>query len=239
MKAMILSAGLGSRLYPYTKNKPKALVQINNKTQLEIVIMRLIKYGFHDIIINIHHFASQIIDYLNANNNFGCSITISDESDCLLDTGGGMKKAAWFFDDGNPFLVHNVDVYTTLDLTQLYQAHQKADTLATLAVKSRTTTRPFLINSENIICGWRNTSTGEERIVREEDQPLTPIGFSGIQVLHPKLFSYITEEGTFSMTDVYLRLAEDHDILAFHHDDDVWIDMGKKENLQKVKEFIV
>lgn len=238
MKAMILAAGLGTRLQPLTNDKPKALVEIKGKTELELVINRLAHFGFKDIIINVHHFADQIVAYLEQKNNFGCSITISDETDELLDTGGGIKKASWFFDDGQPFLVHNVDVYTDLDLLALYNTHKKANVLATLAVQRRDTTRPFLVNDQNLLCGWKNNISGEVNIIGGEGHELNTKGFSCIHVMDPKVFDLIYEKGTFSITHTYLRLAKDHNILTYSHDQDLWMDLGRKENLELLSKYL-
>ena len=161
MKAMIFAAGLGTRLKPLTDNKPKALVEVGGKTMLELVILKLKEAGFNEIVINIHHFGQQIIDYLKANNNFGLTIHISDERDYLLDTGGGIKKATPFLMGNEPFLVHNVDIFSNVDLRQLYENHLKSGATATLLVSQRKTARHLLFNKENKLCGWHNNETGE------------------------------------------------------------------------------
>ena len=161
MKAMIFAAGLGTRLKPLTDNKPKALVEVGGKTMLELVILKLKEAGFNEIVINIHHFGQQIIDYLKANNNFGLTIHISDERDYLLDTGGGIKKATPFLMGNEPFLVHNVDIFSNVDLRQLYENHLKSGATATLLVSQRKTARYLLFNKENKLCGWHNNETGE------------------------------------------------------------------------------
>ena len=161
MRAFILAAGLGTRLKPLTNSVPKALVKINDKTLLEILIDKLILSGFNKIIINVHHFANQVIDFINQN-NFSAEIVISDESDKLLDTGGGLKKAAWFFDDGKPFLVHNVDILSNIDLKKMYNFHLQNNTLAALAIRKRKSTRYLLFTDDNNLCGWMNEKTGEQ-----------------------------------------------------------------------------
>ena len=223
-KAMILAAGLGTRLYPLTKDCPKALIEYNGKTLLQVTIESIKNSGFRNIIINVHHFPEMIIDYLNNNNNFGAEITISDESDSLLETGGGLQKASWFFDSGS-FLVHNVDVITDLNLESLYFYHLSSNNLATLAVMERDTTRPLLMNKRNQLCGWRNKLTGEEIMVRNE-QNLIEVGFSGIYVLRPEIFGLIIETGSFSIMPVFLRLAKGHKIGMYKHEG-IWKDMGK------------
>lgn len=223
-KAMILAAGLGTRLYPLTKDKPKALVEHNGKTLLQITIEKLKFYGFCQIIINVHHFAEMIIEYLHRNNNFGISVDISDEREMLLETGGGLKKASWFFDSG-PFLVHNVDVISDIDLSLLYKYHSENNNLATLVVNKRETTRPFMMNREHILCGWKNNITGDEVMTRDEPE-LTEVGFAGIYILDPSIFSFIHEEGRFSIIPAFLRIAASQKIGLYLHEGK-WSDMGK------------
>jgi Nucleoside-diphosphate-sugar pyrophosphorylase involved in lipopolysaccharide biosynthesis/translation initiation factor 2B, gamma/epsilon subunits (eIF-2Bgamma/eIF-2Bepsilon) len=238
MKAMILAAGMGTRLQPLTLTKPKALVEVKGIPMLEIVIKRLIKFGFTDIIINIHHFGDQIVDFLERNNNFGISITLSDERDLLLDTGGGLLKAKDFFADGKPFLVHNVDILTNLDLGQLFAAHTNSNSLATLAVKERKTSRSLLIGADQSLCGWKNHQSGKTIIAKGVEANLQPIAFSAVYVLNPSIFPLITENGVFSVMDVFLRLAASHSIQTFRHDQDFWIDLGRVENLKEAKQYI-
>jgi NDP-sugar pyrophosphorylase family protein len=235
-KAMIFAAGLGTRLRPLTDNKPKALIEIGSTPLLGIILKKLTSQGFNDIIINIHHFGEQILDYISKN-NFGASISISDERDLLLDTGGGLKKAAWFFSDGQPFLVHNVDVMCDLDLNTLYEHHLKFNPLVTLSVKDRTTSRSFLVNNSNELCGWRSNQTGELRHIRGILKELRPIAFDGVQIISPALFDKITEDGVFSITDLYLRLCKTEKILVLQHDK-FWLDMGKKENFEEAEKHI-
>ena len=235
---MILAAGMGTRLQPLTLTKPKALVEVKGVPMLEIVIRRLIKYGFKDIVINVHHFAEQVISFLKERNNFGISITISDESDLLLDTGGGLLKARPLLDEGEPFLLHNVDVLTNFNLTDLYQFHLKHKPLATLAVKDRPTSRSFLINNKKELSGWKNNETGKTIIAKGIEQELTPIAFSCVHVIDPKIFNYITETGVFSITDTYLRLAKEHQIITWSHNNDVWFDLGRVANLREAEEHM-
>jgi NDP-sugar pyrophosphorylase family protein len=230
MKAMIFAAGLGTRLYPHTHATPKALIKIKNKPLIEIAIRRLIIFGYNEIIINVHHLADQIEEFVRNNNNFGISITFSDERAQLLDTGGGLKKASWFFDDKKPFLVHNVDVISTLDLTRLAEVHSNSKAMVTLAVRNRPSSRYLLFDNQNCLSGWENVKTGEKIIVNPT--PVSyPMAFSGIQVIEPEIFKYMTLEGTFSIIDVYLKLTADHLIKAFEHNDSIWMDVGKPENL--------
>jgi NDP-sugar pyrophosphorylase family protein len=238
MKAMILAAGMGTRLKPLTLTKPKALVEVKGKPMLEIVIRRLIRFGFTDIIINVHHFADQIIDFLKLNRNFGISIAISDETNLLLDTGGGLLKAKDFFDDGKPFLVHNVDILTDLHLTDLYNSHLTLKPLATLAVKERSTSRSLLIDRNQELSGWKNNQSGKIIIAKGSESALLPIAFSAVYVVNPEIFPLITESGVFSIMDVFLRLAGHYPILTYRHDQDFWIDLGRVENLKEAEFYM-
>jgi NDP-sugar pyrophosphorylase family protein len=241
MKAMILAAGLGTRLRPLTNDRPKALVEVAGHTLLEITLRRLASFGIQEVIINVHHFAGMVVDYLKKNGNFGMRIEISREDDVLLDTGGGLKKAAWFFlQDGpaqEPFLIHNVDVISTIDFARMLTLHRDHDALATLAVQQRDTSRHLLFDERGRLCG-RQTGTNPPEIVRPSQQ-LTPLAFSGIHILSPQLLSLITEQGVFSIVTTYLRLAaEGHRIIAFRADEYYWRDLGKPENItQAIADF--
>jgi NDP-sugar pyrophosphorylase family protein len=238
MKAMIFAAGLGTRLLPLTSDRPKALVELNGITLLEMVISRLRDAGVTEIIINVHYLAGMIVDFIRSRRFPGVDLYISDESELLLDTGGGLKKAAWFFDDGRPFFVHNVDVLTSLDLKKMYASHAASGALASLAVMDRDTARHFLFDDTGTLCGWQNSLSGETCITRKGTSTAGKLAFSGIQVLNPGFPDRITEKGAFSIRDVYLRLAEHHTIKAFRHDGDAWFDLGKKENLVKAAEYL-
>jgi NDP-sugar pyrophosphorylase family protein len=215
MKAMILAAGLGTRLRPLTDTRPKALVELSGRTLLEITIERLRAFGISDVIINVHHFADMLVEYLNANGNFGMHVEISRE-DPLLDTGGGLKKAAWFFrDDTEPFVLHNVDVLSTIDLQRMAQFHKDNQALATLAVQDRPTSRPLAFDEH-----LRLRSRGPG------------LAFSGIHIISPGLLSMLTEEGAFSIIHSYVRLAaHDYKILGFRADEYYWRDLGKPDDL--------
>ena len=228
MKAMILAAGLGTRLKPLTDTIPKALVKVDGVTLLEQSLLHLKKSGINQVIINVHHFAGQIIEYLKVNHEFGMKITISDESGELLDTGGGLKKASWFFNDLNPFIVQNVDVISDLDLKKVVDYHFEKKSLATLVVKERETSRYFLFDDNLTLCGWENVKTGERLIPKQTATAFRQLAFSGIQVMDPEIFNFITETGRFSLTGMYLRLSTDYKIAGFIDKDSFWADAGKK-----------
>ena len=234
MRAMILAAGLGTRLQPLTDNLPKALVKIRDKTLLQIAINNLVRNGFDKIIINVHHFAEQVINFIGQN-NFGADISFSDERDKLLDTGGGLKKASYFFNDGKPFLLYNVDVISNLDLKTLYQANIKSNSIATLAVRKRESSRYLLFNSENILCGWKNTKTGE-LISSCNIDLLDEFAFSGIHIIDPKIFSLMPDDDVFSMIDLYLNIMRENKIIAHIDNDSFWLDVGKTESLKIAEE---
>ena len=238
MKAMIFAAGLGTRLRPLTNTIPKALVEVNGIPLLEIVLTRLRRCGFQDIIINIHHFADRIREFLHAKRNFGLNIHLSHERDELLDTGGGLKYASWFLDDGSPFLVHNVDILSDIDLQEFYRTHLHTSALATLAVTSRNSTRCLLFDHHNTLCGWKNRQTQEIKMARTTISEPIPLAFSGIHVISPAIFTMMPELKIFSIIDVYLKVAATEKIMAFHHDHTLWIDLGKKENLPSAGDIL-
>lgn len=238
MKALILAAGLGTRLKPLTDNKPKALIEINGTSLLELIITRLIRFGFNQIIINVHHFADDIIKFLNMKNNFGIEIVVSNEKDLLLDTGGGLKKAGWFFDDEKPFLVHNADILSNIDLGVLYSSHNSLNSSVTLAVQARYSTRYLLFDEEKILCGWRNEVSNETKITRAPSGELTPLGFSGIHIIDPEIFRFMPDVEVFSIVDFYLDIASKHQITYFDHSGSIFLDLGNKENLMRAKEIM-
>jgi len=222
---MILAAGLGTRLKPFTDEHPKALFESEGTTLLEHSLRHLRNHGITEVIINVHHFPDQILQFLELNGNFGMRIAISDETDMLLETGGGLKKAAWFFADCDAFAVRNVDVITSLDLTAMIRMHLAAKPLATLAVRKRATARYFLFDEKMRLSGWINKRTGEQRIRRLKKR-LTPLAFSGIQVMSPGIFPLITETEKFSLTNLYVRLCEDHVIQGYEDRSPLWKDAG-------------
>ena len=235
---MIFAAGLGTRLKPFTETMPKALVTIAGIPMIEILIKHLQKNGITDIIVNVHHFAGQVIEFLKLNNNFGANISISHEEEILLDTGGGLKKAGWFFDDLQPFLVQNVDVISDLKYHDMLGFHTGSKSIATLAVSNRETSRYFLFDDSMQLCGWENARTGEVKIVRKEIRNLTRFAFSGIHMIDPEIFRLINQNGKFPIVDTYLELAATHKITGFEHNPENWVDMGKPEELVKAKSIL-
>ena len=237
MKAMIFAAGLGTRLQPLTNNKPKALVEVNGKTLLETAINKIIRAGINEVIINVHHFAQQVIDFVKEKNSFGIEIRFSDESAQLLDTGGGLKKASWFLKGGEPFLVYNVDILSDIDLRHLINFHKENKVLVTLAVRDRKTSRYLLFDKEITLCGWQNVKTSEMKISRDK-QGLMPYAFSGIHIIEPAIFNLMTESGRFSIIDVYLKLAKECRILGYDHSETQWLDLGRIENLKEAEKLL-
>jgi len=237
-KAMILAAGLGTRLRPLTDDRPKALVEIGGRTLLEIALARLRAFGIREVIVNVHHFADMMIDYLQAHRHFGMRIEVSRE-EILLDTGGGLKQAAGFFleDSGRdePFLLHNVDVVSTIDLGRMLQFHHQHRPLATLAVQGRQSSRVLLFDDRLQLCGRRFVRDQRTEWARPE-QPVQELAFCGIHVISPRLFTLMKEEGVFSIIAPYLRLAgEGEAIMAFRADESYWRDLGKPESLAQAE----
>jgi NDP-sugar pyrophosphorylase family protein len=237
MKAMILAAGLGTRLRPLTDDRPKALVEVGGRTLLEITLSRLRQFGVRQVIINVHHFADKLVEYLNANHNFGMQIEVSRE-DILLDTGGGLKKAAWFFLEDpsrrdEPFILHNVDVISTIDLARMVQFHNERKAMATLAVKARETSRYLLFDEQFRLGGRLSSPNQQAEFVRTSPQlQMQALAFSGIHVISPRLLSMMTEDGSFSILTSYLRLAEQgKQIIGFRADEYYWRDLGRPESV--------
>jgi len=229
---MLLAAGLGTRLKPFTDKHPKALAVVNNKTLLQRNIEYLQQYHIKNVIVNVHHFAEQIIAAIEQNNGWKSNITISNEVDEVLETGGGLQKASWFFKDDENFLLMNVDMLTDLNLQQMIEQHINSNALATLAVTNRTSSRYLLFDETNRLCGWRNVQTKEEKLPRAANT-LFEKAFSGIQIIRTELLSLIQQQGKFSMIDVYLSLAANHTIQGFEHSNSKLIDVGKPESLLK------
>jgi NDP-sugar pyrophosphorylase family protein len=249
MKAMVFAAGLGTRLRPLTNNRPKALVTVAGRTLLEITLTRLRTFGVREVILNVHHFADQVVAYLATNQNFGMRIEISRE-EALLDTGGGLKKAAWFFlepgaDANQPFLIHNVDVLSAIDLSRMAQFHAQRNALATLAVAERATSRPLLFDAHNQLLGraaankTQTMSAAGPSLLGTRDSanagntnPGIVLAFAGIHIVSPRIFAELDEQGAFSIIDAYVRLAARGEmILGFRADGSYWRDLGRPDDL--------
>lgn len=249
---MILSAGLGTRLKPWTDHHPKALAVVNGKSLLQRNVEYLQGFGIREVVVNVHHFAHQIIEAVNQNNGWGSNINISNETDEVLETGGGLLKAAPFLRGNAPFVLMNVDILTDLDLGLMMKDHFEHKPLATLATSSRQTSRYLLFDEQNKLCGWRNVNTGEERpgkpappdplkgeLPTQPPDPLKgeppthtiPKAFSGIHVIDPVIFSLVQRQGKFSMIDVYLDLMQERTIRSFDHSGVKFIDVGKPESI--------
>ncbi len=235
MKAMIFAAGMGRRLGKITETIPKALVDINGKTVLHRAVEKCTSAGFGDIIINVHHFAGMVEEEAEKLNRMGFSVSVSDERDKLLENGGGLYKARHFF-DREPFLLYNVDIVSDLDLSSLYRLHTEKRGLATLAVRNRPGKRFLLIDSSGRLRGWRNISTGEQILAGTVDEELTEIAFSSMHIADPVIFNYMGD-GIYTLIDLYLRLAADHEIFTLKHDDGYWVDIGTPESLEVVRKL--
>lgn len=237
MKAMILAAGLGTRLKPWTDEHPKALAEVNGKSLLQRNIEYLQTFGIKDVIVNVHHFPDQIIKAIDENEGWGSSISISDETDVVLETGGGLLHAKWYFDEED-FVLLNVDILTDLDILAMRDYHQRHQPLATLAVTNRETSRYFLFDESNDLCGWRNIKTGEEKL--STDHPVfTQKAFSGIHIINTAIFDHIQQRGKFSMVDVYLALAKQYTIKSYDHSQGKFIDVGKPESIAKAEKMFI
>lgn len=235
MKAMVLAAGLGTRLRPLTNDRPKALVEIGGRPLLEITLLRLRDFGIHDVIVNAHHFADQIVGYLSAKKDFGMSIEVSRE-DVLLDTGGGLKKAAHFFDGENgPLLLHNVDVISNIDFARMVQFHIEQNALATIAVQDRKTSRYLLFDEAGELCGRRYVKDNKTEMARACANPQA-LAFCGIHVISPRLLKMMIEQRAFSIINSYLRLVgAGEKIIAFRSDEYYWRDLGTAESIAQAE----
>ena len=244
MKALILAAGLGTRLQPFTLHHPKALAMVNGKSLLQRNIEYLQQQGIEELIVNVHHFPDQIIDAIEINKGWGSKVSISDETDSVLETGGGLKKAAWYLEQEESFVVMNVDMLTDMPLANMIQQHQDNQPLATLAITDRTSSRYLLFNNINRLCGWRNTTTLEEKGAvltydDQEKQTLVQKAFSGIHVISSRIFNLIQQQGKFSLIDVYMSLCADNTIEGFNHSDSLLLDVGKPESIIKAEGLFV
>ena len=235
---MVLAAGLGTRLKPLTDHKPKALVEVGGRTLLDITLARLRAAGISEVIINVHHFAEMILHYLRINNNFGMRIEISRE-EVLLDSGGGLKKAGWFFtEDGSdePFILHNVDVISGIDLKRMVERHKQRSALSTLAVQERETSRYLLFDEHMQLCGRRMGREGDPEMVRLAPE-VSAFAFTGIHVISPRMIPMIMEDGVFPIIPMYLRLARAGEkVFGFCADEYYWRDLGKLSELQQAEE---
>ena len=235
MKAMIFAAGLGTRLKPFTENHPKALAVVNGKPLLQRNIEYLKSFGIEEIVINVHHFADQIIEFLEENNYFGIEITISDETDQVLETGGGLVKAKANFEED--FLVMNVDILTDLNLADFIKAHQENKAIVSLAVSDRDSSRKLFFNEQNELKGWRNLKTEEEIKAVDSLDNCKDLAFSGIHVISPTLFDKITEKGKFSIMKVYMGLMQTESIIGFDHSGGILIDVGRPESVIEAEQY--
>jgi NDP-sugar pyrophosphorylase family protein len=236
MKAMIFAAGLGKRLGKITENLPKALVDVKGKTVLQMAVEKCSFYGFNDIIINVHHFADMVEDEVKRLNKLGFTISVSDEREMLLENGGGLYKARGFFDK-KPFLLYNVDIVSDLDLNALFRLHLEKKGLAALAVRHRPGKRFLLVDNEGQLRGWRNISTGQQILAGVKEEGLSEIAFSSMHIVEPEIFNYM-HDGVYSMIDLYLKLARDHQIYTLKHDEGYWIDVGTPESLEHVRNLL-
>lgn len=236
MKAIVFSAGMGTRLKEETFNKPKALVDLWGKPLLQHVIEKLKSEGISEIVVNVHHYSTQIVEYL-AHHDFGVKVHVSDETDKLLDTGGGLKKAAPLLrSKGEPILMYNVDVLSTISITHLHNEHVKSGALATLVVRKRETQRYFKFSNDKKLVGWINKSTGEKKIsVPDQFEGAHEMAFSGIHIASPDIFDLMPEDDFFSMTSLYLDLAQKHLIRGYFDQSNLWMDVGKPKELEKAR----
>lgn len=238
MKAMIFSAGLGTRFKPWTDKHPKALALVNGKSLVQRNIEYLQQFHITDVVVNVHHFADQVIEAIEKNKGWGSNVVISDERDELLETGGGLLKARPLLDNNEPFLSLNVDILTDLDIYKLIDFHHQHKPLISFGVTNRTTSRYFLFDTNDCLCGWRNTNTGEQKIA--VDKPgLIQKAYSCVVIFQPEIFSLIKQQGKFSLTETYLDLAKDNLIMGYDHSGDKLVDVGKPETVAIAEKYFV
>ena len=233
-EAMIFAAGMGTRLKPLTDKIPKALVEAGGKSLLEHAVLKLRDSGVKLIVVNVHHHHEQVKQFIRER-NFKVEIQISDEKDQLLETWGGLKKAGIFFSKKHPVILYNVDVITDLDLKKMWTFHIEKKALATLAIRTRKTSRYLYFNNRQILTGWENTKTGEKTVCRNDMSNSAKYGFSGIHIVEPRVFNLTDHAKPVSLTNIYLKLAKKHDIYGFVHDQGYWYDAGKIPELEKVR----
>jgi len=238
MKAMIFAAGLGTRFKPWTDSHPKALAMVNNKSLLQRNIEYLQQYGIADVVVNVHHFKDQVIDAIKKNKGWGSNIVISDETDELLETGGGLLKAKNLLQNGEPFITLNADFLTDLNIDDLLAFHKAKNALISFGITNRKTSRYFLFDETNRLCGWRNVNTGEERISISKDG-LKEMAYSCVVIFQPEIFDLIPQRGKFSLVDTYLSLAADHLICGYDHSGDKLVDVGKPESVAVAEKLFV
>ena len=230
MKAMIFSAGLGTRFKPWTDHHPKALALVNGKTLLQRNIEYLAKNGITDLVVNVHHFADQVENAIRQNNGWGSHVQLSDERDELLDTGGGLLHARSLLEGDEPFVTCNVDILTNMEIGPLLSFHRERKSLISFAISDRKTSRYLLFDEDSRLCGWRNLKTGDEKITRGHDV-LRQKAYSCVVVFEPRVFDIIPFTGKFSLIDLYLSLAADHPIYGYEHRGDKWVDVGRPESV--------
>lgn len=235
MKALIFAAGKGTRLKPFTDHHPKALAKVNGVPLLERNIKYLKGFGITDFVINIHHFGDQIVTFLKKNDNFGCKIEISDESDELLETGGGLIFAKEFLNHGEDFLIMNADILTKINIDDLVSYHKEIKDFATLAVSDRESSRKLLFNDDLVLRGWLNVQTGEQRLA-EFNKGFRPLAFSGVHCINPIIFDKIKRKGKFSVMEEYLDLMQTEKIHGFVHDS-ILVDVGRPESVIEAEKY--
>ncbi|KQS95273.1 nucleotidyltransferase family protein [Chryseobacterium sp. Leaf394] len=235
MKALIFAAGKGTRLKPFTDHHPKALAKVNDVPLLERNIRYLQSFGISDFVINVHHFGDQIVDFLKSNNNFNAKIEISDESEELLETGGGLVFAKRFLDHGEDFIIMNADILTEININDLVEYHKKMKDFATLAVSDRESSRKLLFNDDFVLKGWLNVQTGEQRLA-EFNKGFKPFAFSGVHCINPVIFDKIKRTGKFSVMEEYLDLMQTEQIHGFLHDR-ILIDVGRPESVIEAEKY--
>jgi len=230
MKGMIFAAGLGTRFKPWTDKHPKALAPVNGKSLLQRNIEYLQKYGITEVVVNVHHFADQIIAAVEENKGWGSTIVISDERDAVLETGGGLLKAAHLLNGTEPFVTINADILTDLNIKRLVDYHKDYRPLVSFGVTNRKTSRYFLFDEYDRLCGWRNKKTNEEIMAVPVNKPVER-AYSCVVVFEPRIFSLIPQRGKFSIVETYLSLAKDNLILGYDHTGDKFADVGKPESI--------
>ncbi len=231
MNAMIFAAGLGTRFKPWTDSHPKALAVVNNKSLLQRNIEYLQQYNITNVVVNVHHFADQIIDAVHENKGWGSNIIISNESNEVLETGGGLLKAQSLLENDDPFITLNADILTDLSISNLLSFHKSNDALISFGITNRNSSRNFLFDERNRLCGWENNITGEQKISIAKDN-LKPMAYSCVAIFEPAIFELIPQRGKFSLTETYLSLAAEHLIMGYEHSGDRFIDVGKPESVE-------